>query len=636
MSDSLQSIDKRCIFRETFENEQSVRKKGGTPVNVTFSKGAAVFPGVTSYIGYDIPEIHGTFSVRIKCLSFTPEAGYKYFLDQRQYNGQSDALVIYINGGYTLLMYPSGTYYVDGIASQSINANTKDIVVSGISGVNAQKYLYLGSYMDGGYGAKMSLELFEIYSGTLTADEVKNLYENKRYKSLIPNRLQQLGVHLVSQEHWADVGLSWWSAHDICWSGDGTKIICNGGLGELYKSYQLVPGKMYRWKLSVTRVSGSVNFYCGLWPEFCGIYYSANNEVYYPVANSHYIYIYAIYFIGTIDLIEVQEVIALGDAKEILNVSAINGTIRNKYSGEMYGSDFKNVPVQYSSPNMVITGLTDPTHGTYYNLSDTIDPDPRFLNCASALTNSKTYKTYVRAKSSTGSELSYYNGVSAYVSLGILTSSWQVLSFTSVAYANDVIMAFGQGHNVDIQVMSIKEIIPAVIPTDVSVVKENDTRAMMFNGTSAKIDCGSYDALTGNRTFIAWIYLKANMPNYIVSNSKLEFAIEADTYRLLLTCNEWENYAYTPNNTIKLNIPQMVVATKTSTGYVNLYLNGVLSGSAGQFAGTPVAGTTNIIIGDWTTHYFKGLIPEVRIIDGILSAPEIAQLYSSEKKYFNL
>jgi len=119
-----------------------------------------------------------------------------------------------------------------------------------------------------------------------------------------------LGPELIDQDLWADEGLTWWYTHDICWSGDGTKIICDGGTGELYKRNQLVVGRTYRWEISLTRVSGSVNFYCGLWPEFRTIYYNANNEVYYPVANSHYIYIWSSSFVGTITYLSVREVLS--------------------------------------------------------------------------------------------------------------------------------------------------------------------------------------------------------------------------------------------------------------------------------------------------------------------------------------
>lgn len=54
--------------------------------------------------------------------------------------------------------------------------------------------------------------------------------------------------------------------------------------------------------------------------------------------------------------------------------------------------------------------------------------------------------------------------------------------------------------------------------------------------------------------------------------------------------------------------------------------------------GTPTAGTSNITIGnDGAGSYtFDGQISNVRIIDGILSTQEIAQLWQDEKSLYNL
>ena len=67
-------------------------------------------------------------------------------------------------------------------------------------------------------------------------------------------------------------------------------------------------------------------------------------------------------------------------------------------------------------------------------------------------------------------------------------------------------------------------------------------------------------------------------------------------------------------------------------------MNGSLNGSANQSAGTPAAGTTNICIGNSSVgnNSFDGILSGVRIINGILTVAEIAQLWSSERGKYNV
>lgn len=67
----------------------------------------------------------------------------------------------------------------------------------------------------------------------------------------------------------------------------------------------------------------------------------------------------------------------------------------------------------------------------------------------------------------------------------------------------------------------------------------------------------------------------------------------------------------------------------------------MLSGTANQSSGIPVAGTANLTIGSsgglsGGENYFKGLILTTRIIDGLLTPQEISALYSAEKDKYGL
>ena len=85
---------------------------------------------------------------------------------------------------------------------------------------------------------------------------------------------------------------------------------------------------------------------------------------------------------------------------------------------------------------------------------------------------------------------------------------------------------------------------------------------------------------------------------------------------------------------------KQVIITRTSTGLVNFYINGILSGAANQVSGTPIAGTTNMFVGAYVPSYadqlFKGQINQVRIIKGILNAQECQQLFDNERHDYGI
>jgi hypothetical protein len=76
-----------------------------------------------------------------------------------------------------------------------------------------------------------------------------------------------------------------------------------------------------------------------------------------------------------------------------------------------------------------------------------------------------------------------------------------------------------------------------------------------------------------------------------------------------------------------------VVATRDAAGLANIYLNGVLSGTADQTSGTPVAGTTNVQIGNNSSlvNTFDGYIDDVRIYNRVLTVAEINRIYNLGK-----
>ena len=182
----------------------------------------------------------------------------------------------------------------------------------------------------------------------------------------------------------------------------------------------------------------------------------------------------------------------------------------------------------------------------------------------------------------------------------------------------------------------IGSLVPEVVNTSVGVVRDS-TYAMFFDGADSKLDCGSYDDLTGDKSFIAWIKpysLGESSVGRIFNNTKLDILIQA-TNKVSIS-SELSTYVHSANSSVKLGLWQLIVITRNSAGdETNIYINGVLSGSADQDSGTPVAGS-NIIIGNSTgqTQTCYGLIGNTRIENGILSSAQAMQVYTSEVGYY--
>jgi hypothetical protein len=158
------------VFRQVFNSESDVIANGGTSTNVVFEKGYAKFNGTSSGIVYPI-NFNGTYSFRVKFKTATSFASSQYLFDLRKGTGTGYAYVTDVD------IVSTGTEYSNGVASTS-SVNVKEIILSGMAVTS--KELTLGRRTAPFTSHLLAnIELFEIYQGTLTAQEVKNLYENK-------------------------------------------------------------------------------------------------------------------------------------------------------------------------------------------------------------------------------------------------------------------------------------------------------------------------------------------------------------------------------------------------------------------------------------------------------------------------
>jgi len=156
-----------------------------------------------------------------------------------------------------------------------------------------------------------------------------------------------------------------------------------------------------------------------------------------------------------------------------------------------------------------------------------------------------------------------------------------------------------------------------------------------FDGTDDYIDLGADKPtdLTGDITISAWIYPESageNGGGRIIDNGKfVAFTTGART-------------AFTGDDSTVIQSAESIVfdnwyhllITRPSAGTnTNIYINGVLSGTANQDSGTPAGGTTNTFIGnrDAGDRTFDGQISGLKIWNRVLSTDEIGYLYNKER-----
>lgn len=163
----------------------------------------------------------------------------------------------------------------------------------------------------------------------------------------------------------------------------------------------------------------------------------------------------------------------------------------------------------------------------------------------------------------------------------------------------------------------------------------HNSNSLTFNGTTTKVDAGSQIAGTGDITLLAWYnatgYGEGNAGR-IVDNGKFWVRLNSTNTKLTVT-SDGATEISGATASAPLSAETFVVVTRTSTGVVNIYLNGTLTGSANQASGTPANGTTNLIIGNnnAASATMAGTLSHVRIFSKILTTTQIGQLYNLEK-----
>ena len=172
-----------------------------------------------------------------------------------------------------------------------------------------------------------------------------------------------------------------------------------------------------------------------------------------------------------------------------------------------------------------------------------------------------------------------------------------------------------------------------------SNVKKYGGITVTYDAATTKIDCGSQLIGTGNVSISSWVSASGfgeGNTGTIATNGKFALRINSTSSRVNLSYDS-ATYANSATSSITTSGAPWyhIAATMASTGgnSGNIYINGVLSGSANQAVGTAAGGSTNLIIGNnnAATATWDGDIGPVIIFNKILTADQIAWIYNKFK-----
>ena len=154
-------------------------------------------------------------------------------------------------------------------------------------------------------------------------------------------------------------------------------------------------------------------------------------------------------------------------------------------------------------------------------------------------------------------------------------------------------------------------------------------QAGRFDGVDDRVMINSDMLGTGTLSVSAWINPKKQSGTITTNTSgNTTFSVDSTSNRLIFSCTSNVRSA---TNSIPLNRQVFVLVTRDGSGVSNIYINGVLSGTADQNCGTPASGATQTFIGASGSGSgpSSGMIDDVRIYNRALSASEVSQLYNS-------
>ena len=178
--------------------------------------------------------------------------------------------------------------------------------------------------------------------------------------------------------------------------------------------------------------------------------------------------------------------------------------------------------------------------------------------------------------------------------------------------------------------------------TAMSVFKDVEAPYVMsFTEVTSRINCGAPDTLVGDKSLTFWCKPDAVMEYFygmVVDNAKFICLVSVNPTATIGIYSDGSTSVYSTADAIILGDWNHIGVSRKADGSASIYINGELNGVADRDSGTPTAvGITDLYIGsnDAPDKPYRGLLGEVRLFDGILSAAEFSQSFTSTKHLFN-
>jgi hypothetical protein len=460
----------KLIFRETFNDAATVRKNGGTPTAVTFFNGAGTFDGTTSKINYNL-NLNGTYSVRVRC-NPTSFAVIRLILDCRSSNADGVGYVRLTTGG--LVEATLGAAYVNGVATTTTVAGVNnEIVVTGLSlkqGTGANLSLIGSNYTDS-QEFLGTMDLLEIYSGTLTASEVANLYNNRWNKEYMSGG-EPMSNRVANGTFSSD---TLWTK-EAGWTIENGTANCNGTNGaRLTQNCGFTLNKNYLVKVTATVTSGSLSLLLG-GNGVASLITASGSYEYIKTAGSiatETLYFISTNFVGSIDNVSVQEIAPT----LLLDFNSTNGVLEDKTVGNavtgtdlVSGWNFTSGWTQVLITGISVNSITTTAAGGVYR---------------AVFTAGKRYKIIIAGTSTTTIGLRNSAGFNI-TTIGDGFGSYEFTASDTNLYLRNA----GAGTTTITQLI-VQEIKPDLTPTAVSIVKRGTKYSANFNGTTSLINTGA-------------------------------------------------------------------------------------------------------------------------------------------------
>lgn len=344
------------IFSEGFQSAFDVRRNGGSPTNVSFVNGKAV--NTTGYIDYPSLTLPSAWSIRVKFKS-TDLSNVRTLFGNlntvnhytRYYVWSDGALRLYtetnqvamtsagdivVNTDYEIVITNDGTganniqYYKNGEVLEAAKTLTGDFV-----------FRQLLADGNNGYPLVGNCDLFKIYNYALTASEISNLYENKRFRELPSGCDEQLGAELITDGSFNTAcGVNWTCGAG--WAISGGKAVATATTATIQEAGVITIGKRYRIAFTVSDYSaGTTRFITG---STFGTNRSANGtytEIAICTGSTTLAIDGGVAFTGKIDNVSCKEVL-VEETQEILNIS-IKGSIPSE---DKWGNALVNTAIE--------------------------------------------------------------------------------------------------------------------------------------------------------------------------------------------------------------------------------------------------------------------------------------------------